>query len=117
MIDITSFVEAVISVCVVFVSMVAIPWLRNKIGAQNLDELLSWVRIAVMAAEQLYNAADGEQKKLYVLNYLYEKGYNVDEQDVENAIEAAVLELHSALYGVSDEGSEEQNKRCGFTNC
>ena len=36
MIDITSFVEAVISVCVVFVSMVAIPWLRNKIGAQNL---------------------------------------------------------------------------------
>lgn len=97
--NITPIVNAAITLLVAIVTAFVVPWLKNKIGQQNMDEFLAWVNIAVAAAEQLYDSTDGEKKKQYVLAYLENKGFSVDEEDVDNAIEAAVLELHNALYG------------------
>ena len=97
MIDITPIVNAVIALLAAIVSSVVIPWIHTKIDDAETAQFLRWVEIAVAAAEQLYHTADGEAKKRYVLDYLTQKGYELDARDVNNAIEAAVLKLHKEL--------------------
>ena len=98
MTDITPIIQAIITLAVALITAFVIPWLKNKIGAQNMDEFMRWVQIAVAAAEQLYESTDGDKKKAYVVNFLASKGFKVDTEELDNAIEAAVLELHNALY-------------------
>lgn len=97
MTDITPVVQAVITLAVALITAFVIPWLKNKIGAQNMDEFMRWVQIAVAAAEQLYTSTDGDAKKAYVVQFLSNKGFKVDTEVLDNAIEAAVLELHNSL--------------------
>lgn len=104
--DITQLVIGVIGICVLFVTMVILPLARAKFGNENVAEFLRWVKIGVQAAEQIYAITDGEQKKKYVLEFLDSKGYDVNEDEVDKAIEAAVLELHTAMYGVTYERAE-----------
>ena len=99
MTDITPLIKALITATVVTISILVIPWLKGKVGAQNLDRFLVWVDIAVRAAEQIYDATEGELKKQYVLNYLTTQGFYVDAIDLDLAIEAAVNKLHHELYG------------------
>lgn len=97
--NITDILEAFVYVFVLIMSMFVIPAIKNKVGTQNMEEFLRWVEIAVAAAEQLYDSTDGPRKKLYVLNYLTDKGFTVDETELDLAIEAAVNRLHHELYG------------------
>lgn len=97
--NITEILEAVVYLIVALLSLFVVPAIKNKVGAQNMTTFLKWVDIAVAAAEQLYDAADGELKKDYVLNYLTMKGYEVDEAELDMAVEAAVNRLHHELYG------------------
>lgn len=117
MIDITSLAAAIVALCAVFITSVALPLARAKWGNENVSEFLAWVRIAVSAAEQIYDVTQGAQKKRYVLEFLYSMGYKVDEEKVNSAIEAAVLELHTELYGVTTNGTEAENKRAGSADC
>ena len=59
--------------------------------------MLRWVEIAVSAAEQLYDAAAGSEKKGFVLDFLSDKGYDIDLDRLDLAIEAAVLRLHKEI--------------------
>lgn len=97
--NITEILQALTYLLVAIVSLFVIPAIKNKVGAQNMDEFLRWVDIAVAAAEQLFNSEQAKTKKEYVLNYLSTKGFVVDEAEVEVAIEAAVNRLHHELYG------------------
>ena len=99
MIDLTSAFQLVVAVCVIALSAFIVPALRNKLDADQLDLLCKWVKIAVAAAEQLFDSNEGRKKKEYVLTFLRNKGYDVNESEIEQAVEAAVLELHSGLYG------------------
>ena len=98
MTDITPIIQTIITLAVALITAFVIPWLKNKIGAQNMDEFMRWVEIAVAAAEQLYESTDGDEKKAYVVNFLASKGFKVDTEELDNAIESAVLELHNSLY-------------------
>lgn len=102
--NITPVIQAVIALCAALVTAVVIPWIRQKIGAQDTEDLIAWVRIAVAAAEQLYTSAQGAEKKQYVLEFLRDKGMVVDETEVNSTVEAAVLELHNTLYGTGKVG-------------
>lgn len=97
--DVTEIFKAIAYLFVVILSVFVIPAIKNKVGAQNMATFLKWVDIAVAAAEQLYDSADGDLKKDYVLNYLTMKGYEVDEGELDMAVEAAVNRLHHELYG------------------
>lgn len=98
MIDLTTIMEAVITLIIAVVSTFVIPWLKRKISAEKLAEISEWVQIAVTAAEQIYNGPGrGEEKKAYVLKFLTDKGYTVDMAAIENLIEAAVYELPGKL--------------------
>lgn len=102
MVDITTIIEALITLAVALVTAFFIPWLKSKVEAEKLSEAVKWVKIAVQAAEMIYTEADmGKFKKNYVLTFLEEKGYTYDVNSIDAMIESAVLELKA-------EGSEIQ---------
>lgn len=97
--NITPIVEAIIALATAIISIFVVPFVKNKVSQQDMQSLLSWVEIAVKAAEQLYTSTDGEKKKQYVLTFLANKGYRIDDDEIDKAIEAAVLDVHNKLYG------------------
>ncbi len=95
-IDITPIVNAAIALIGAGVSVFLIPWLKSQTTEAQRKELTAWVKIGVAAAEQLYQGAGrGEEKKQYVIDFLKQKGFKVDEESVINAIEAAVKQLNT----------------------
>lgn len=96
-VDITPIVQAGILLIAAIISAFVIPWIKSKATTEQTSNFLRWVEIAVAAAEQLYESTDGEAKKDYVVNYLRGKGITMNGEDVENAIEAAVIKLHNEL--------------------
>ena len=95
--ELTEIVKIVIELIVACASLWLIPWLRAKLNAEQVSDMLRWVEIAVSAAEQLYDSTQGEVKKVFCLGFLREKGYDIDEDELDLAIEAAVLRLHKEL--------------------
>lgn len=100
--DYTEIISAVIALISALVSAFLIPWIKKKISAEDLKKWQAYVEIAVRAAEQLYNANEGAEKKAYVLHYLAERGIKFDSDTVDKMIESAVLSLHHELYGGSN---------------
>lgn len=94
MFDITPIVEAVVALIGVVITCIVIPYVRSKTTAQQREELNAWIKIAVAAAEQIYQGAGrGEEKKQYVLDWLEDHNVTVDEDKIGALIEAAVYEL------------------------
>lgn len=102
-INITPLVDAIISAAALAISLFVIPVLKRKAKAQDIARLESLARIAVEAAEQLFDRKQADEKREYVLSYLSSKGYEIDDHDVMNALEAAVIKLHAELYGSEKE--------------
>ena len=100
--DITSILEAVIALAAAVVTVFVLPWLSSKTTAQEREDLLGWVDIAVAAAQQLYHQCSGQQRLDYALSVLEERGFNVEEGAVVDAVEAAVLKLHRQLEAAHD---------------
>ena len=102
MIDGTLVVNAIIAVVATIITTFLIPWIKAKTTAQQREDLIAWVKIAVAAAEQLYKGSKtGAEKKKYVLDFLEEHGFIVDEDVVDAAIEAAVKQLNSVGVVIS----------------
>ena len=97
MTDLTPVINAFIALIAALITAFVVPWIKRNTSAKDREELLKWVEIAVMAAQQLYHQLDGEERKKYVLDFLAQKGYDVSSEEIENAIEAAVLKLHQGL--------------------
>ena len=97
--NITEISTLIVKLVFVCLSVLVIPYIENKLGENKFNKALKWVKIAVAAAEQLYDSCDGEAKKQYVIKYLSDKGFKIDVETLDNMIEACVLELHSELYG------------------
>lgn len=94
MFDITPIVEAVVALIGVVITCIVIPYVRSKTTAQQREELNAWIKIAVAAAEQLYQGSGrGEEKKQYVLEWLEDHNITVDEDRIDALVEAAVYEL------------------------
>ena len=97
--DYTQIISAVLALISALISAFLIPWLKTKIDANKLQTIKTYVEIGVKAAEQLYAATDGEEKKAYVINFLAEHGIRFDVSTIDQLIEAAVLQLPHELYG------------------
>lgn len=94
MIDITTIIEAVMTLIIALITTFLIPWIKTKVSAEKLAQVNKWVKIAVQAAEMIYTESGaGSLKKDYVVKYLEEKGYTYDSESINLMIEAAVLEL------------------------
>lgn len=95
--EITIIAKILIELCAAIASLWLVPWIKAKLSAEQIADMLRWVEIAVSAAEQLYDATQGTIKKKYVVSFLEERGYRVDEEELNLAIEAAVLRLHKEI--------------------
>lgn len=59
------------------------------------DEIVKWVKVAVKAAEQIYNGSgQGKEKFAYVSEWISKK-FKISEADLKNIVESAVYELNS----------------------
>ena len=95
MTDLTPIVNAVIALIAAIITTFLIPWIKSKIDAAKLAQIVEWVGIAVRAAEQIYNESGmGEKKKQYVLDFLASKGFTLDPNSINAMIEAAVKNLN-----------------------
>lgn len=102
MIDLTPLIEVLVMAAALAVSAFVIPWLKGKTTAQQREDLLKWVDIAVAAAQQLFHQCSGQERLEYALEVLANKGYDVDSVIVRDAVEAAVLKLHQGLVSDDD---------------
>ena len=64
MTDLTPAINAAITLLAALLTAFLIPWLKRRTSAQDREELLRWVEIAVAAAEQIWGSAQGEEKKI-----------------------------------------------------
>lgn len=100
-IDITEVVVALIGLLSTIITVFIVPYLQQKLGNEKYNRLIETARIATKAAEQLYkvkypDGGAGELKLEFALSYMREKGYDINSNDVLNAIEAAVNEINVA---------------------
>lgn len=96
MIDITPIIEVLFILIGTLLTVLVIPLLVNKYGAEKVATVEYWIGVAVSAAEQIYSAYEGKQganKKQYVLDFLESIGLTYDENKVDAMIEAAVKKL------------------------
>lgn len=85
----------VLSVVSVLITGVLVPLLKQKYGKEKIVNVMEAVDIAVKAAEQIYKeTGQGNLKKQYVLMRLNEQGFKVTEKELDDMIEASVLELN-----------------------
>ena len=94
MVDLTQIIVAVLSLMFSLVSAFLIPYIKEKVTAEQFATIKLWVKVAVQAAEMLYvGSGRGEEKKKYVVEFLNSKGFTLNTEEIDNLIEAAVLEL------------------------
>lgn len=99
MIDLTPIINAAILLVALLISAFFIPWLKSKTTAEQRENLLRWAEIAVAAAQQLFHDRDGAARLEYAMSLLEEKGFDITEGAVRDAVEAMVLKLHQQLGG------------------
>lgn len=99
--DYTEIIKMAIGLVLAVITAVIIPtlkrYLEERVGKETLEKWNQYVKIAVAAAEQIFDISQGAEKKQYVVDWLHERGIVFDEAAVDSMIEAAVNELHNAL--------------------
>lgn len=89
--DLTPIFEAVITLIAAVISCVLIPYIRKKTTAQEQERLLTLAKMAVTAAEQIFEGVGrGEEKKAYATHWLAAHNLKVDGDAIDAAIESAV---------------------------
>lgn len=97
MTDITPIVIAFVSMVFAIIGIFLIPFVKSKVGEEKFKDISKWVKIAVNAAEQIYNESGmGEVKKEYVLEFLKKRGITMDIDSIDALIESEVYKLNSS---------------------
>lgn len=96
--DITPVLKAVLGLISICITTFLIPYIKSKTTNAQQEEIQNWVKLAVMAAEQLYQGQGrGEEKKEYVIEWLKNHNIKLDSEQLDLMIEAAVYELINNL--------------------
>ena len=100
--NITPIVQAAAVLLAAVITTFVVPYIKSKTTAAQQSQINAWVRIAVSAAEQIYNGpSKGKDKKAYVVEWLRQHGVTVDEPQLDALIEAAVYELKTGIIPVT----------------
>lgn len=102
MIDLTPLFEVLIALLASVIALRVLPLIKSKLTAQQQEMLKGTIRTLVYAAEQVYGSGFGQDKMLYVIEKLRERGCEVDLA----AIEAAVREM--TMFGGADTVIEDE---------
>lgn len=108
MFDMTIVLEAIIALALAVLTGLAIPYLKSVTTTAQQEQISTWVKVAVMAAEQLYASEEGAAKKSYVVDYLSAIGLTVDSTELDALIESAVYQLASEFEVMEEESYEPE---------
>ena len=86
-IDLTPIFQALIALLASIITIKVIPWIKARTTAQQQEMLRATVSVAVYAAEQLYGTGKGHAKLMYVKGQLARKGFHVDIDEIEAAVQ------------------------------
>lgn len=96
-IDLTPIITALIALTGAIITYYVIPVLKGKISAEQWNEIMKWVKIAVAAAEQMKEAGIiTVPKKDFVIAFLKDRGVTITDSELDALIEAAVYEINKA---------------------
>lgn len=105
-INITQLVLGILGIIVDILALYAIPhfraWLKAKVGEQNYKTIMKVVKAIVKAMEQqIQGSGRGAERKAEamrkIMAALDKKGIHVDEDELSDYIEAAVLDLKNKI--------------------
>lgn len=86
--------KVIVMLAVLLVTRYLVPWIKAKIGAEQLEEVKTWVNAAVLMAQQVYDAKPGAERKAIVVDMirkmLLKKNIDISEEQLDTLIEAAV---------------------------
>ena len=94
-----------------WITSTVVPWIKARTTGEQRRNLMMLVRLAVQAAQQKFQGKGrGKERNDYVRAMLKSEGMALDEEKVDELIEAAVLELRikqdwALEYGVREEPS------------
>lgn len=98
--DFTPIFEALILLLGAVITYFLVPFLKNRLGEY-------WTLYAVKAAELLYpGPGHGEEKRLYVTEFLKKYHIVVDEQKIRILIEAMVYQIKEEVVKTEVEKKE-----------
>ena len=101
--DYTMLFEGIITVLAILITMYVVPYIKSKIDAEKLSQIVDWVTYAVEAAEQIYKESGmGAIKNKYVKQFLEGHGVDLDIEQIDVLIESAVKKLKKELVHESD---------------
>lgn len=91
---ITKIVEAVVTILLALVSAYVIPWIKNRVGEDKYNLLVSFAETVVRSAEKIFTPEQWEQKKEYAVDMVLEKsnslGLKIGVDEINAIIEGAV---------------------------
>lgn len=93
MIDFTPLVEAIIMLAVSAITVFLIPWMRERYGVDALEKARGWVQVAVLAAEKLYGAGNGDKKLAYAEQVLAQHKIKLDMDTLTALVNAEIKKL------------------------
>lgn len=93
MIDLTDIITAVLALIAALITRYFIPWIKEKTTLEQQTRIQAAIDTVVYAAEKMYGAGRGAEKKQYVLTALKAKGFDINDEMVNASIEAAVASL------------------------
>lgn len=91
-------IKVVVMLAALLIARYMIPWLREKIGAEKMEQIEKWAAYAVKMAEQVYGGQTGADRKSIVTEFLRKiltaKKIALSEDQLNVLIEAAVKEMN-----------------------
>lgn len=94
MIDLTVLFQALITLAAALITYRLVPYLKEKLGNERLETAKIWARAAAAAAEELYQGSGrGEEKLKYVTEFLNDKGFTLDPENLQKIVEAELYSL------------------------
>ena len=111
LVNLTPITVAIIGVVIIAISAYLIPYIKTKMTEEQLKNLYTWTEVGVKAAEQLCKSGviKKEERKEYVLDFLANKGFTVDFNEIEALIESFVKDLPPLIIsGVSDKTEKKE---------
>lgn len=86
--------KVVVMLAVLLLVRYIIPWLKARIGSENLEMVDKWVHAAVLMVQQVHNAKPGPERKAIVVEIIREmlirKNIDLSIEQIDMLIEAAV---------------------------
>ena len=94
--NIISYIAAAIAALAAYV---VIPYVKERMGEVRFQQLKSWVRTAVLAAEQVFSESGmGEEKKRYVAGLLEDRFESLSQEESDALIESAVYCMNMEMW-------------------